>query len=56
MKLYKFSSYHIKNDALNLASEHPYSEENFERKFQANLFPYNQINKQPGEELIEFKG
>ena len=41
---------------LTLTSEHPYSEDNFERKFQAKLSPYNQIFEHPEEELIGFKG
>ena len=34
---------------LSLNSEHPYSEDNLERKVQANLSPYNQVFEQPEE-------
>ena len=41
---------------LNLTSENPYSEDNFERKFQAKLSQSNLIFEKPEEELIELKG
>ena len=46
----------IQNEVLIITSEHPYYEDNFERKFQAKLSPSNQFSEQPAEELIEFKG
>ena len=36
------SSEHIQNVFLTINSEHPSSEDYFERKFQANISPYNQ--------------
>ena len=39
-----------------ITSEHPSSEDNFERKFQSNISTSNQIFEQPEEELIGFKG
>ena len=51
----KFSSEHIENEVLTLSSKHPYYEVNFERKFQANIYPSNQIFEQPEESLIELK-
>ena len=46
----------IQNEVLTITYEHPYSEDKFERKFQENIPPYNQIFKQTEEELIAFKG
>ena len=45
-----------KNEVLTITSEHPYSEDKFERKFQDMISPYNQSFEQPEEELIEFNG
>ena len=39
----KFSSEHIKNKVITLTSEHPYYEDNFERKFQAKIYPSDQV-------------
>ena len=41
---------------ITLTYEHPYSEDTFERKFQANHSPSNQKIEQPEEEFIDFKG
>ena len=41
---------------LTLTYEHPYSEDNLERKFQAKISPYNIFFEKPKEELIDFKG
>ena len=38
-----FSSEHIQNEVLTVASENPSYEDNFERKFQARISPYNQF-------------
>ena len=37
-----FSSEHIQNKLITLTSEHPSAIDNFERKFQANLYPSDQ--------------
>ena len=37
-----FSSEQIKNEVITLIYEHPYSEDNFERRFQAKMFPSDQ--------------
>ena len=42
----------IQNEVLTITSEHPYSECNFERKFQAKIYPSNKSFEQPEEELI----
>ena len=34
-----FSSEHIQNEVLAITSEHPYSEDHFDRKLQANMSP-----------------
>ena len=39
-------SEHIKNEVLTITSEHPSSEDNFERKFQAKLSSNNIFFKQ----------
>ena len=39
-----------------ITSKHIYSEDSFERKLQAKLFPYNQSFEKQEEELIYFKG
>ena len=54
-ELRKFSSGPIQNEVLNIKSELPSSEYNFERKFQVKLSPYNQKFEQPKEEWIEIK-
>ena len=41
---------------LTITSEHLSYEYNFERKYQDNIYPYNQSFEQPEEELIYFKG
>ena len=41
---------------LNITSENPSSERNFERKFQDKISPSNKSFEQPEEEFIEFKG
>ena len=38
-----FSSEHIRNEVLIITSEHPYSEDHFERKFKSNISPSDQI-------------
>ena len=40
---------------LNITSEHLSSDDYFERKFQANISPSDQIFEKQEEELIEFK-
>ena len=35
-------SEHIQNKVLTITSEHPYSGDEFESKFQANISPYDQ--------------
>ena len=45
----------VQNELLNITSEHPYSEDNFESKFQAKLSSSNQFFEQPAEELVDFK-
>ena len=52
MELNMLSSEHIKNEVLTINSEHPYSEDKFDRKFQDNIFPYNQSFEQPERGLI----
>ena len=39
-------SENIQNEVLTITSEHPYSEDQFERKSQDNIYPYNQIFEQ----------
>ena len=39
-----------------ITSEHPFSVNNFERKFQAKISPSDQIFEEQEEHLIEFKG
>ena len=39
----------IKNEVLTITSEHPYSEDNFERKSQAKISQFNQFFEQPEE-------
>ena len=46
----------IKNKVLTITYDHPYSEYNFDRKFQDKISPSNQGFETPEEELIEFKG
>ena len=41
-ELRKFSSELIQNEVLTVNSEHPYSEDNFERKFQDKISPSDQ--------------
>ena len=41
---------------LTIKSEHPSSEDQFERKSQNKISPSNKIFEQPEEEFIEFKG
>ena len=43
------SSEHIKKEVLTITSEHPSSEEKFDRKFQSKITPYNQKFEQPEE-------
>ena len=50
------SSEHIQNEVFNITSEHPYSEDHFERKFQAKIHPSDQSDEKQEEKLIEFKG
>ena len=40
---------------LTITSEHPSSENHFERKFQAKIYPSDQSFEKKQEELIEFK-
>ena len=51
-----FSLEHIKNEVLIINSEHPYSKDHFDSKFQKNIFPCSQSFEQPERGLIEFKG
>ena len=53
--LKKSSSEPIKNEVLTITSEHPSSEDQFERKFQAKVSTYDQIFEKQEEELKEFK-
>ena len=46
----------IQNEVLTITSEHPSSEDKFERKSQYKISSYNQSFEQPEEEFIEFKG
>ena len=55
-KLRSFPSVPIQSEVLNLTSEHPSSEDNFERKFQDKISPSEQSFYKPEEELIELKG
>ena len=55
-KLKRFSSAPIQNKVLTINSEHPYSEDHFENKFQDNISSSDQGFEQPEEELIDFKG
>ena len=48
-------SEHIKNEVLTITSEHPYSENHFEKKIQYNISPSDQSFEKQEEELIEFK-
>ena len=50
-----FSSEHIENDVLTIASEPPSSEDQFETKFQAKIYPYDQSFEKEEEELIYYK-
>ena len=43
----KFSSEHIKNEAITLTSEYPYFDDCFERKFWDKLSPSNQVFEEP---------
>ena len=54
-ELRKFSSGTIQNEVLNLTSEHPYSADNFERKFQDKIYPSDKIFEQPENELTPFE-
>ena len=51
-----FSSKHIQNKVLAITSEHPYSEDHFERKFQAKIYSSDQIFEIKWKKLIKFKG
>ena len=51
-----FSSEHIQNKVLTITSEHPSSEDHFERKFQAKIYPSDQSDEKQEEKLIQFKG
>ena len=46
-KLIKFSSGPIQNEVLAITSEHPSSEDDFERKFQDKIPPSNKSFEQP---------
>ena len=50
-----FSSEHIQNEVLTLTSKHTSSEDKFERKLQAKIYPYGQSFERKEEELIDFK-
>ena len=50
------SSEHIKNKVLTITSEHPYSEDQFERKFQVKISSSDQGFEKEKKELIDFKG
>ena len=39
----------VQNEVLTITSEHPYSEDNFESKFQAKIYPSNQFFEKPAE-------
>ena len=41
---------------LTITSENPSSEDHFERKFQANIYPHDKSFEKQEEELIEFNG
>ena len=55
MQTNMFSSKPIKNVVLNINCEHPSSEDHFERKFQANIYPSNKSFEQMEEELVYLK-
>ena len=48
----KFSSLHIQNEVLTLTSENPSSVDQFERKSQDKIYPYEKSTEKPEEELI----
>ena len=50
-ELVKFSSVPIQNELLNITSEHIYSEDTFEGKFQDKISPSDQSFEQPEEYL-----
>ena len=50
------SSEHIQIEVLNITSEHPSSEDHFERKSQAKISPSDQIFEKQEEQLIYFRG
>ena len=52
----KCSSGPIQNEVLTITSEHQYSEDHFENKFQTKISPYNQIFEKLEKVLIEFNG
>ena len=52
VELRKLSSGPIQNEMITINSEHPYSEDHFERKFQANIYPSEQSLEKPEESLI----
>ena len=54
-ELRKFLSGPIQNEVLTINSEHPYSVDHFESKFQANISPSEKSIVTPKEELIDFK-
>ena len=46
---------YIQNEVLTITSEHPSSENQFDRKFQANIFSCDQYFENQDEELINLK-
>ena len=48
-KMINISSGPIQNEVLNINSEHPYSEDHFDRKSQDNISTYYQRFEQPEE-------
>ena len=53
--LRKISSGPIKNEVLTINSEHPSSEDHFERRLQANISPFGQSFENQEEKFIDFK-
>ena len=51
-----FSSEHIHNEVLAINSEYIYSEDHFEKNFQAKIYPSDKVFEQQEEEFIYFKG
>ena len=55
-ELRKYSSGPIQNEVLTIISEHPYPEDQFERTFQAKIYPSDQSSEKQEECIIELNG